>query len=229
MEALVGLNVCLLTIYDLAKAVDPVIEISDIFLQTKEGGKSGIWKHPKHQSQKTVQESPDLSFQNLRFAVGTLSDRASQGVYQDESGTLLRNYCNERSGTEDFYKVIPDDKESLRSLVNDAVEHHVDVLLLTGGTGISKRDITPDVIEELSSKELKGFGEFQRQFGSQFTKASWLSRSSAYVVKDTLVVLFPGSPKAVQQGLDCIGSLVPHAVRMLRGESHHEEARGVNK
>ena len=128
-----------------------------------------------------------------------------------------------------FYKVIPDDKEALLKLVYEAVEHKVDVLLLTGGTGISKRDITPDIIKEISSKELTGFGELQRQFGSQYTKASWLSRASAYVVKDTLVVLFPGSPKAVQQGLDCMGSLIPHAVRMLRGESHHDETtRGVS-
>lgn len=227
MEALVGLNTCLLTIYDLAKAVDPVIEISDIYLQTKEGGKSGVWSHPK--AKQIPSAFVDVSFHKIKFAVGTLSDRASQGVYQDKSGTLLRNFCNDRSGIEEFCKVIPDEKEALQKLVYEAVEHKVDVLLLTGGTGISKRDITPDIVKELSSKELIGFGELQRQFGSQYTKASWLSRSSAYVVKETLVVLFPGSPKAVLQGLECVGSLIPHAVRMMRGEPHHEEIKGDTK
>lgn len=230
MEALVGLNICLLTIYDLAKAVDPVIEISDIYLKTKEGGKSGVWTHPKEiKAPVESVKSKDISFQNLKFAVGTLSDRASQGVYQDKSGELLRNFCRERSSVEEFYKVIPDEKDELHNLVMSAVEHKVDVLLLTGGTGISQRDITPDVLKEISSKELLGFGELQRQFGSQFTKASWLSRCSAFVVKETLVVLFPGSPKAVQQGLDCVGSLIPHAVRMMRGEAHHESMTGVVK
>lgn len=221
MEALTGLNICLLTIYDLAKAVDPVIEITDVYLQKKEGGKSGVWTHPKLA---TAKESPlpcDNSFQGLRFSVGTLSDRASRGIYDDQSGTLLREFCSKRSGKEEFYKIIPDEPEALRKLVNESIEKNVDILLLTGGTGISSRDITPDTIKDISTKELVGFGELQRQFGSQYTKAAWLSRSSAYVVKNVLVILFPGSPKAVKQGLDCVGSLIPHAVRMMRGESHH--------
>lgn len=230
MEALTGLNICLLTIYDLAKAVDPVIEIGDIYLKTKEGGKSGVWTHPREtKSPPAPVNSTDLSFQNLKFAVGTLSDRASQGVYQDQSGSILRKFCSERSGLEEFYKVIPDEKEALHSLVMSAVERKVDVLLLTGGTGISKRDITPDVLQDICSKELPGFGELQRQFGARFTKASWLSRCSAYVVKETLVVLFPGSPKGAQQGLDCVGPLIPHAVKILRGEAHHEAPAGVAK
>jgi molybdenum cofactor synthesis domain-containing protein len=123
--------------------------------------------------------------------------------------------------------VIPDNEEDLRGLLSEAVERDVHVLLLTGGTGISKRDITPDVVRSVSHKELVGFGELQRQFGSKFTGASWLSRSSAFVVKDTLVVLFPGSPKAVQQGLEGVGGLIPHAVKMLRGEPHHSEENGA--
>jgi cyclic pyranopterin phosphate synthase len=79
MEALVGLNISLLTIYDLAKAVDPVIEISDVYLKTKEGGKSGIWTHPKdNKAPAESVKSKDISFQNLKFSVGTLSDRARQ-------------------------------------------------------------------------------------------------------------------------------------------------------
>ncbi len=221
MEALTGLNVCLLTIYDLAKAVDPVIEITEVYLQRKEGGKSGVWTHPKLVPTRESALTCDNSFQGLRFSVGTLSDRASQGIYEDQSGTFLREFCSKRSGKEEFYKVIPDETEALLKLVSESIEKNVDVLLLTGGTGISNRDITPDTIKDISSKELVGFGELQRQFGSQYTKTSWLSRSSAYVVKNVLVVLFPGSPKAVKQGLDCVGSLIPHAVRMMRGESHH--------
>ena len=224
MEALVGVNVCLLTVYDLAKAIDPVIDIRNIHLQIKEGGKSGVWTHPGHKPNAKVFEKvdrPRFDFDGLRFGVGTLSDRASQGLYEDESGRYVREYLKVNRGEEVFYSVIPDEESDLRDLVNRAVENKVDVLLLSGGTGLSARDITPDVMKSLADKELIGFGELQRQFGANSTPLAWLSRSSAYVVSQTLVVLFPGSPRAVSQGLDCLSQLIPHAVRMVRGEAHH--------
>ncbi|MCC6278913.1 MAG: bifunctional molybdenum cofactor biosynthesis protein MoaC/MoaB [Oligoflexia bacterium] len=220
MEALVGVNIALLTIYDLAKAVDPVIEIGSIYLQTKQGGKSGLWEHPNLQSARSNLLHKSLLLTDLRFAVGTLSDRASSGVYEDRSGIILREFCLSNGAAEEFYTVIPDEKDRIADLISTACKSKVDVLLLTGGTGISERDIAPEVLAELASKAIVGFGERQRQYGAQFTDASWLSRSSAYVVSNTLVVLFPGSPRAVQQGLECVGSLIPHAVAMIRGESH---------
>lgn len=226
MEALVGVNVCLLTMYDLAKAVDPVIEISDVYLEKKEGGKSGVWTHPKAIVAERENELIVPTLQGVRCAIGTLSDRASQGVYRDESGVLLRDYCRERSGTESIYRVMPDEEEALRDFINDSAEQSVDVVLLTGGTGVSNRDIAPDVIQAMASKELVGFGELQRHFGSRFTKHAWLSRGSAYIVKNFLVVLFPGSPKAVRQGLEAVGELIPHAVKMQKGEAHHENTKG---
>lgn len=219
MEALMGVNTCLLTIYDLAKAVDPVIEMESIYLETKEGGKSGHWQHPKVKV-KEVAPIINSEFKDLRYAVGTLSDRASQGMYEDQSGKIINSHFSERMAQSIFYKIIADDRAALKELIGMAIEEKVEVLLLTGGTGISKRDITPEVVASLASKELIGFGELQRSYGAQFTKSAWLSRSSAYVVQNTLVVLFPGSPKAVRQGLEAISDLIPHAVRMLKGESH---------
>lgn len=219
MEALVGVNISLLTVYDLAKAVDPTIEIQNIYLRTKEGGKSGLWMHPKAEpAEEKVTKKVELN--GLRFSVGTLSDRASQGTYEDKSGMILRQFFTEAGATEVFCRVIPDDKDLLEKLVMEVCELRSDVLLLTGGTGISKRDITPEVVKSLASKELIGFGELQRQYGAKYTKLSWLSRSSAYVVKETLVILFPGNPKAVQQGLEGIADLIGHAVRMMKGDSH---------
>ncbi len=230
MEALVGLNTCLLTIYDLAKAVDPVIEISDIHLQLKEGGKSGLWSHPKEfANNKTENKIPNADiknnfFQGLSFAVGTLSDRAAKGLYSDLSGPIIKDYFASVGGHCVFYDIIPDEKIALKELVlKSALQKstsRVDVLFLTGGTGISTRDITPETVSELASKELVGFGELQRWHGSKYTKSSWLSRSSAYVVEDTLVILFPGSPKAVLQGMEAIAELVPHAIKMMKGLSH---------
>lgn len=224
MEALVGVNVCLLTIYDLAKAVDPVIEIQNIYLQKKEGGKSGLWSHPAHKEQSELRQVDShkiLNFANLKFVVGTLSDRASQGVYEDHSGQIIRDYMVSAKAQEVFYSVIPDEESALRDLVVKATEKKADVLLLTGGTGLSDRDITPEVLKSMAAKELVGFGELQRQHGSKYTKAAWLSRASAFVVAKTFVILFPGNPKAVAQGLECLGELIPHAVRMIHNESHH--------
>lgn len=220
MEALVGVNATLLTIYDLAKAVDPVIEIGGIYLKLKEGGKSGVWKHPKEQTEHSHEATLSQTMSRVRFSVGTLSDRASYGIYEDKSGKILCQYLSDRGGREIIYKVIPDDEAALTSLIFAAAEQKSNVLLLTGGTGISSRDITPEVVSKLATKELIGFGELQRQYGAGYTKAAWLSRSSAYVVKDMLVVLFPGSPKAVTQGLQCVGELIPHAIAMMNGEGH---------
>lgn len=223
MEALVGVNTCLLTIYDLAKAVDPVIEISDVHLQLKEGGKSGVWSHPKELANRNAEIKKDF-FQGLHFAVGTLSDRASKGEYTDLSGPIIKDYFQSVGGHCVSYDIIPDEKDCLKELVLKAahsyIHQKVDVLFLTGGTGISTRDITPETLKDLASKELVGFGELQRWYGSKYTKASWLSRSSAYVVENTLVVLFPGSPKAVSQGIEAIAELVPHAIKMMKGLSH---------
>ena len=223
MEALVGVNACLLSIYDLAKAVDPIIEIRDVYLQIKEGGKSGVWKHPKVTSMPTdvadhQKSNPNL--ENVKIAVGTLSDRASKGIYDDKSGDILRKFFSEKMANEVLYKVIPDEEEVLTELLSEVCEKGVQILVLSGGTGLSSRDITPEVVKKFAKKELVGFGELQRIHGAKYTQSAWLSRSSAYVVQNTLVVLFPGSPKAVTQGLEAIGDLIPHALKMINGEGH---------
>jgi len=223
MEALVGVNTALLTVYDLAKAVDPVIEIDGIFLLEKEGGKAGHWRHPRAEpvlAAASTAKSGKISLDGLRCAVLTLSDRAAKGVYEDQAGPLLREFCSDHGGREVLFEVIPDEKELLQKKILTAAEKGADLVLLTGGTGIGDRDISPEAVRELASKELIGFGEAQRSFGAQFTDAAWLSRSTAFVVGRTVVVLFPGSPKAVRQGLEAIGHLFAHAVRMVRGGSH---------
>lgn len=222
MEALAGVSAALLSIFEFAKEIDSTIEISNILISQKEDGKSEKWQHPGLIEKKEFPESwaAKISFKGMSFAVVTLSDRASQGQYKDDSGSILREYFKSKLAKETFYEVIPDDKGRLQSLISKAVESKTDIVLLTGGTGLSQRDITPEAIKEIASKELSGLGELQRQYGSQFTKSAWLSRSSAYLVGETLVILFPGSPKAVLQGLKCIGDLIPHAVQMIRGERH---------
>ena len=226
MEALMGVNAALLTIYDLAKAVDPALEITDVHLVSKEGGKSGLWRHPKEvattsNSQEPIETKRRFStLSGVKGAVVTLSDRAAEGIYDDQSGPILVDYLRSHEAQVGAAKVISDDPQKLKDVVTLAIEQGSELILITGGTGLASSDITPETIRSMASKELTGFGEKQRLQGASFTPLSWLSRSSAFVVGPALVVLFPGSPKAVRQGLQALGDLFPHAIKMLRGGNH---------
>jgi molybdenum cofactor biosynthesis protein MoaC len=220
MEALVGANAALLTVYDLAKAVDPAIDIDNIYLLSKEGGKSGLWKHPKVTSLPQRPASPAKSPLQTRCAILTLSDRAAKGEYHDQSGPILAQWCLDQGASLHSQEVIPDDKSTLQRHVLRAIEMGAELILLTGGTGIGSRDISPEAVAEIAAKELSGFGEAQRLHGSKFTKSAWLSRSTAFVVGPALVVLFPGNPKAVTQGLEAVGPLFAHALKMIKGGNH---------
>lgn len=158
--------------------------------------------------------------QNYSTAVITMSDRAHRGEYEDQSGVLLKNYCAEKFLTSCDYKVLPDDAEQLSQHVKNLVKKNIDLILITGGTGLGPRDITPETISAMSHKEIPGLGELQRQHGAQYTETAWLSRSSGYVIERSLVVLFPGSPKAIQQGLEVLATVIPHALRMIQGIGH---------
>jgi len=222
MEALTGLNVTLLAIYDLAKAIDPVIEIKDVYLELKEGGKSGRWQHPRTIGEKKETSPKQDALKGIRVSVGTLSDRASSGAYEDVSGNILIQFCLKNEANKGTYKILPDEEKDIKEFIISESEKGTDLLLLTGSTGISSRDIAPEVVSKLACKEILGFGEAQRQLGARFTSTAWLSRSSAYRVRQMLVVLFPGSPRAVQQGLNAVGDIIPHAIKMIRNENHEE-------
>lgn len=231
MEAMMGISAALLTIYDLSKIVHPEIEMSEIYLLQKEGGKSGNWFSTIPQSkgaitpkidEAQVSKQPVVSqeLNGMKYSVLTLSDRASSGIYEDKSGPILAKFCRDHGATEFNSIVIPDDSEVIRRKVLEASEQRVNLILLTGGTGIGPRDVTIEAIRSVSSKELIGLGEAQRVYGAKFTPKAWLSRSSAFVVNKSLVVVFPGSPKAVTQGLEAVGSLLGHAAKMIQGGNH---------
>ncbi len=230
MEALVGVNAALLCIYDLTKGIDPVLSISDVHLQRKEGGKSGIWRHPRFEVGETPLASETAKkqalFHNLLAASITISDRCSQGEASDASGPLLEDYLRGRGAETKSHSVLADDKEQIKRRVLALVESGVELLLTTGGTGLGPRDVTPEAMREIASRQVEGIGELLRAHGAKYTANSWLSRSEGYLVGRMLVVIFPGSPKAVTQGLEAIGDLLPHAIEMVRG-GKHENVRSV--
>lgn len=228
MEALCGVNAALLCIYDLTKGVDPALRIGEIQLEIKEGGKSGQWLHPGSSvAQGLVSSSlaPGLFLEGVTAAVLTLSDRCSRGETEDQSGPIAARWLEARGARVSCTSVIPDDAQRLRQEILNILETQQSRLIVTsGGTGLSHRDITPETVLDLArergGREIPGMGELLRKSGAQFKQSSWLSRSTAVQIQDTVVLCLPGSPRAVEEGLDAIGSLIQHSLHMIEGHGH---------
>jgi molybdopterin adenylyltransferase len=155
----------------------------------------------------------------VRVAVITISDRAFRGVYEDLSGPEIER------GVRALYpsaavtrSVVPDDPQRIRAEL--VARSEADIILTTGGTGLSPRDVTPEVTREFCQKEVPGIAEMLRARSYDETPAAMLSRGTAGVRGTTLVVNFPGSPAAVKRCLQVLGPVMEHAVRMMRAEGH---------
>ena len=220
MEALMGVNGALLCLYDLLKPVDPALTLERIRLELKEGGKKGTWVHPDA-AEEWHKIDQLLPFNGYTAALVVLSDRASSGTYEDLAGPALQRALEQKGAKVCIYKVIPDDAPRLEHFIEKwaAPDSGVDFILTSGGTGPSKRDITPDVIQAQADKLLPGIGEALRQHGQQFTKTTWLSRSVAAVKNTTILVTLPGNPKAILESLPVLEGVLPTAMNILRKDA----------
>ncbi|NUN06563.1 MAG: bifunctional molybdenum cofactor biosynthesis protein MoaC/MoaB [Bdellovibrio sp.] len=218
MEALCAVNAALLCIYDLTKIVEPEMTISEVRLLRKEGGKSGVWE-PK-ETRRVESCGVKVSLQDIPAAVLTLSDRCFAGTAEDSSGPLIVNWLKERGVQMREHCVLSDDKESMKKKILDWKDQGVSLVILTGGTGLSPRDNTPEALLEIADREVPGFGELLRASGANHTPMSYLSRSVTVLVGTTLVVSLPGSAKAVAQGLQSLEGLIPHALHISHGKNH---------
>ncbi|MBI2789039.1 MAG: bifunctional molybdenum cofactor biosynthesis protein MoaC/MoaB [Elusimicrobia bacterium] len=214
MEALTGASVALLCLYDLLKPVDPVLEIVAVRLDYKSGGKKGFWTHPK--SVKT----PPKAAKALKLgkaAVITVSDRAFKKIYRDESGPALASGL-ERIGFSVKKRIIsPDDQRTIETHIRRA-SRGVDVVVLTGGTGLSSRDVTPEAVMAVCDRLIPGIGESLRASGGP--KTAPLSRSVAGQLGSCVVVSLPGSTGGVRDGLCVLGDLLPHAIHIAKDGKH---------
>ena len=226
MEALAGVNGALLSIYDLTKGVNPALWISDIHLELKEGGKSGRWTHPdlsqskvSHEEHRHGHTSEGPLFQDLKFAVLTISDRVSRGLAQDGSGPAIEEFCRTRGGVIVAHAVVPDERGEIAGWIQNMVGK-VDAVICTGGTGLGPRDVTPEALRTLEGRVIPGMGELLRKAGAEKTQNAWLSRSEAIALGNSLVIPLPGSTKAVLEGLSALEKVIPHALQMMRGGGH---------
>ena len=223
MEALAGASAALLTLYDLTKPIEPALTIEAVRLLFKEGGKKGLWVHPAGMSddERThYRPQADPRLDGELVAVITLSDRAAAGVYEDQSGALLEQRL-QAMGADVHRQLLADGIEPLAAALREEAARGTPLVLCTGGTGFGPRDLAPEALAQVATRPVPGLAELFRSASSAHTPLAWLSRNTCALVGDgTLVLLLPGSPKAVAQGMDILGPLLPHALAMMRGLPH---------
>ena len=141
----------------------------------------------------------------IKIGIVSISDRASQGIYEDLGVPALKSWCKKAILSEIIFqeKLIPDDFELIKSTLIDLSDlEHCDLILTTGGTGPSLRDVTPDATEAIADKIMPGFGEQMRQISLHFVPTAILSRQTAVIRNKCLIINLPGQPKAIQQTLE---------------------------
>ena len=153
----------------------------------------------------------------ITIAVLTLSDKGSRGERADQSGPLIAEIVK-GTGTVKYYDVLPDDREMIRKRLLEYVGK-ADLILTTGGTGLSPRDVTPDATLDVIEREVPGIAEAMRMEGMKKTNRSMLSRAVAGVKRQTLIINLPGSPKAVKENLEAVLEVIPHAIEKIKGDT----------
>ena len=156
----------------------------------------------------------------IKIGVINVSDRASKGIYEDIPGKAVVDLLHEYliSEFELVYQVIPDEQKQLE----EAMTHMADIektclIITTGGTGPSLRDVTPEATEAICQKMLPGFGELMRQVSLAFVPTAILSRQTAGIRGNTLIVNLPGKPKAIRQCLEAVFPAIPYCIDLIEG------------
>jgi molybdenum cofactor synthesis domain-containing protein len=158
----------------------------------------------------------------MKIAIITLSDRASEGVYADQSGPAVEVVLKPLFSDGVFFReTIPDDEGQLLAVLKKYIQENVDFIFTTGGTGIGPRDITPEVTRTVLDKEIPGIAEAIRAHSLVATSSAMLSRGVSGLAGQTLILNLPGSPRAVTDILTYLASLLQHAHLMIRGIDAH--------
>ena len=205
VEAMHGAAVTALTMYDMLKPLDKNVEISTIKLVNKTGGKS---------------DNKNDFTESLRCAVIVCSDSITAGNGADISGTTIIDKLKKHGLSTEIYKIIPDEFDEIQTLAKQLSEDGFNLILFTGGTGLSPRDVTPDAILPLLDREVPGIMEAARNYGQQRTAFAMLSRGVAGFIKNSLVITLPGSPRGVEETMDALFPYVLHVFKVAEGMRH---------
>jgi cyclic pyranopterin phosphate synthase len=206
MESLTAACVASLTIYDMLKPVDESLSIESVRLLEKHGGIKDF-----HESYEGVKK--------LKAAVLVTSD--TRGEKEDKSGKIIINKLKENGLDVLDYKIITDDINMIESELRRFCDKlKVDIVLTSGGTGVSHRDVTPEATKKVIEKEVSGVAETLRSYGQRRTPLSMLSRGVAGIKGTTVIINLPGSVRAVSESLDSLFPGILHAFRMVWGHGH---------
>ena len=156
----------------------------------------------------------------IKVGILTISDKGSQGEREDLSGKVIEEVVKKINGEVKYYKIIPDEKDIIQEeLIKTVDELHLDLILTTGGTGLAKRDVTPDATLEVIEKEVPGISEIIRSESFKKTNRAILSRGVAGIRKESLIINLPGSPKGARESLGIILEALPHGIEILKGQA----------
>jgi len=157
----------------------------------------------------------------MRVSILTISDSVARGEREDLSGPALVQHCRELGWEISSAMHCSDDPAEIRSQLRAVADSgHTDILLTTGGTGLSPRDSTPEATLDVADRAIPGLAEEIRRKGAEKTPTAVLSRGVAIVRHKTIIINLPGSPKGAIESLDVIAGLLPHAVEVLLGAHH---------
>ena len=205
VEAMHGASVVALNMYDMLKPIDKGIEIHAIKLLEKKGGKSDF---------------RDRFRKDLKAAVVVCSDTISAGHKEDKAGKAIIEKLESCDVKISEYVIIPDEIEDIQAKAKQYEAEGIDMVIYTGGTGLSGRDVTPEALIPLLDRRIPGVEEAIRNYGQDRTPFSMLSRSVAGTIKDTLILALPGSTNGAKESMDAIFPAVLHSFRILKGARH---------
>ena len=205
VEAMHGVLVTALTMYDMLKPIDPAIEILHIKLEEKKGGKTdNKYAYPE----------------SLKVAVITCSDSIGKGIGEDLSGSIIVENLKKHKVAVAHKKVIVDDFDTIQNEAKHLVQEGYQLILFTGGTGLSARDVTPDAIRPLIEREVPGVMEAVRNYGQERTPYAMLSRGIAGFIGDSLIITLPGSPRGAEESMQAIFPYILHVFKVKEGVKH---------
>ncbi len=156
----------------------------------------------------------------IKVGILTISDKGSRGEREDLSGKTIKDIIAKIGGEVRYYQIIPDEKEIIQEELIKAIDNlHLDLILTTGGTGLGKRDVTPEATLAIIEKEVPGISEIIRSKSFKKTNRAILSRGVAGIRKESLIINLPGSPKGVRESLEIILEALPHGIEILKGQA----------